>query len=121
MPMILATARPTFQPAMRIISSITNAYPAVITTTFDHQYATGMIVRLNIPVGFGMQQANQLFSPIVVTGSTTFTMDIDTSSFDPYVASVTYPFSYQAGQTVPMAENNDILTSATRNVLPYSS
>lgn len=115
---ILAVARPTFQPAMRIISSITNAYPAVVTTSFAHQYATGMIVRLNIPEGFGMQQANQLYSPITVTGSTTFTMDIDTSSFDPYVISATYPFSYQSGQVTPMAEVNSTLANATRNVLP---
>lgn len=118
---IVATARPTFQPAMRIIASITRAYPAGITTTFAHQYVTGMIVRLNIPPRFGMQQANQLYSPIVVTSTTTFTMDIDTTLFDPYVISATFPFSYQSGQVTPIGEVNSILKAATRNVLPITA
>lgn len=82
---ILATQFPVYQPAMRIISSITNADPAVVTTTFNHQYQSGLIVRLNVPLGYGMQQANQLYGPIMVTGDTTFTIDIDTTFFDPLV------------------------------------
>lgn len=84
---ILAVENPVFQRAMRIISNITNAHPAVITTTFDHQYLTGMIVRLMIPKGYGMAQANQLYAPIVVTGDTTFTIDIDTTYFDQFITS----------------------------------
>ena len=80
---ILATQNPVYQPAMRIISSVTNANPAVVTTTFNHQYKSGLIVRLNIAQGYGMQQANQLYGPIIVTGNTTFTIDIDTTLFDP--------------------------------------
>jgi hypothetical protein len=82
---VLATRLPVYQPAMRIISSVTNANPAVVTTTFNHQYSSGLIVRLNIPSGYGMQQANQLYGPIIVTGDTTFTIDIDTSFFDPLI------------------------------------
>ena len=37
---------PVFQPAMRVISSITNGFPAVVTTTFDHQYISGTVMRL---------------------------------------------------------------------------
>lgn len=118
---ILATFIPTFQPAMRIISSITNGFPALVTTTFRHQYSTGMIIRLNIPAGFGMQEANQLYGPIVVTGDTTFTIDIDTTNMDPYVISIVYPFNYQSGQTTPIAEINSILVNATRNVLPIAA
>lgn len=85
---ILADANPVFQRAMRIISTITNANPAVVTTTFDHQYLTGLIVRLNIPRGYGMTQANRLYGPIVVTGATTFTIDIDTTHFDTFIVPV---------------------------------
>lgn len=115
---ILATLNPVFQPAMRIITSITNDYPALITTSFRHQYATGMICRLNIPAGFGMQEANEKYGEIVVTGDTTFTIDIDTSAMDPYVVSGTYPFSYQSGQVTSFAENNNTILNAVRNVLP---
>ena len=116
---ILAQPFPVFQKAMRIISAITNANPASITTTFDHQYITGMIVRLNIPAGFGMVQANQLYGPIIVTGSTTFTIDIDTTKFDVFAAPSTYPLNRQYAQVTPVAELNSTLKAATQNVLPY--
>jgi hypothetical protein len=83
---ILVVSEPIFQRAMRVISSITNAYPAVVTTTTDHQYITGMIIRLNIPKGFGMQQANQKFGKIIVTGDTTFSIDIDTTGMDQFLS-----------------------------------
>lgn len=118
---ILATVRPTFQPAMRIIASIANSFPAIVETTFAHQYQTGMIVRLNIPIGFGMQEANQKYGEIIVTGDTTFTIDIDTSFMDPYVISGTFPYSFQSGQVTSFAENNSTLANATRNVLPLTS
>jgi hypothetical protein len=116
---ILANPAPVFQQAMRIISSISNANPAAVVTTFDHQYISGMVVRLNIPPGFGMQQANQLSGQIAVTGGTTFTIDIDTTHFDAYAAPSSFPYNYQYGQVVPTGENNSILLAATRNVLPY--
>lgn len=83
---ILVVNQPTFQRAMRVISTITNANPAVVTTTTDHQYITGMIMRLNMPKGFGMQQANQLKGEIIVTGDATFSIDIDTTSMDPFLS-----------------------------------
>lgn len=118
---ILAVRFPTFQPAMRVIDAITNAFPAVVTTSFPHQYQTGMIVRLNIPLGFGMQEANQKQGEIIVLTDTIFSVDIDTRYMDPYVVSVTYPQSYQSGQVTSIAENNQFLRSAMRNVLPYNS
>jgi len=115
--MILANPNPIYQPAMRIISVITNAYPASVTTTFAHQYKDGLIVRLYIPDGFGMVQANQLFAPILVTGTTTFTIDIDTTGFDPFVVSSAFPSSYQSATVVPVGEINETLLEATQNVL----
>ena len=117
----LAQTRPVFQPAMRIISAITNANPAAVTTTFAHQYRTGTIVRLDIPQGYGMVQANQLFGPITVTGTTSFTIPIDTTYFDVFAAPAAYPQSYQSAQCVPIGELNETLLAATQNVLPYSA
>jgi len=110
---------PTFQPAMRIISEITNANPASVTTTFNHQFITGTIVRLNVPTGFGMVQANQLYGPIIVTGDTTFTIDIDTTHLDAFLAPVTFPQNKQRSTVTPIGEISSILRAATRNVLPY--
>ena len=116
---ILAIANPTFQKAMRIISSLSNANPAVVVTTFDHDYITGMVVRLIIPKGFGMVQANELSGEITVTADDTFTIDIDTLGFDTFAAPASLPLSAQSAQVIPIGEIAEILSAATRNVLPY--
>ena len=114
-----AIAFPTYQPAMRIVAGITNANPATVTTTFNHQYMTGTIIRIDIPPGFGMQQINQQFAPITVIDNTNFTIAIDTTLYDPFLASTEYPYNEQLAQAVPIGEVNEILTAATQNVLPY--
>lgn len=111
---IIALSDPTFQPAMRVITAITQANPAQVTTSFAHDYLTGLIVRLNIPEGFGMQQANQLYGPIIVTGNTTFTIDIDTTTMDAFAVPVG---NTQYALVTPIGEINSQLYQATRNVL----
>ena len=117
---------PVFQRAMRNILSITNDTQALITTTFDginpgdHQYSTGLIVRIFIPDGFGMSRLNQLYAPITVINRTQFTMPIDTTDFDPFVVPQEQPGAFYTPATVvPIGEINELLTEATQNVLPY--
>lgn len=120
---IYAIAYPVYQPAMRAILTITNAFPALVTTTIDgvvpadHDYITGTIVRLDIPPGFGMTQANQLFAPITVVSPTTFTIEINTTNFDAFTTPVNWPESFQKAQSLPIGEINSILTAAVQNVL----
>lgn len=116
---ILAIERPTYQPAMRIIETITNANPAVVTTTFDHNYLSGTIVRLLFPLGYGMEQAHELQGVITVTGDTTFSIAIDTTFFSPFTTPATFPEDRQYPQVVPIGEVSSTLRAATRNVLPY--
>ncbi len=107
---------PVFGPAMRLIASITKAYPAVVTTTFDHGYVDGTIVRFDIPPAMGMQQLNQMTSPILVTGLSTFTIDVDTRQFAPFVVPVGLgPFIDVCGQIVPIGEVNETLKAAVVN------
>lgn len=115
-----AIAFPVFQPAMRIITSITNAVQPEVTTSFPHQYFTGTIVRLYIPDGFGMIQANKLQGTITVTGDTTFIMNTSTYGFDAFVIASTFPFNQQQASCVPIGEENSTLQAATKNTLPYS-
>ncbi len=119
MVIILAQQYPVFKPAMRIIANITNAQPAVVTTTFAHNYITGMIVRLILPPGYGMIQANQLFSDITVTGDTTFSINLDTTLFSPFATPITSPNNEQFPQSVPFGEVNSSLLASYKNVLPY--
>jgi hypothetical protein len=113
---------PVFQPAMRLIAAITNSNPMVVTTTFAHQYKTAVIVRLDLPEAVGMQQANQLFAPITVTGSETFTMPFDSTNFDIFAIPVDpLPQVNTCAMCVPIGEQTSNLDSAIQNVLPYSA
>jgi hypothetical protein len=116
---------PAFQPAMRIVTSITNAINAVVTTSFDHQYVTGTIVRFRIPVDFGMMQIDELTSSITVLSPTTFSVDIDTTDFDQFIVPPA-PIGHlppgaelQYAQVIPIGEINSLLAASTQNVLPY--
>lgn len=115
---ILALQNPVFAPAMRIIQSITNANPAVVTTTFDHGYISGTIVRLDIPFADGMQQAHGKTGEIVVISDTAFSISIDTTLFDAFNFNGS---NTQYGQVVPIGENNAILTAAVQNILTSNS
>ncbi len=110
---------PVFLPAMRNIGAITQATNALVTTTFPHSYQTGDIVRLLVPQGWGMVQANTLIGEIVVTSPTQFTITIDTTNFDAFVTPPNpSPQVNSVAQVIPVGENNNKLTQATRNVLP---
>ncbi len=123
-PQYYAVASPTYQPAMRNILSITQANPALITTTFDglvggdHDYLTGLIVRIFIPVGFGMLQMDKLDAQITVVNDTQFTLDIDSTAFDAFSVPAANPgHRFTPAQVMPTGEINSLLSQATRNVL----
>lgn len=110
--MIDAIVNPIFQPAMRIISSISNSNPAIIVTTFAHQYYSKTIVRLLIPVEDEMVEADELFGEITVIDAVTFSIPINTTLFTPFVNNL-------PAQVVPIGENSDTLIAATQNILPF--
>jgi hypothetical protein len=76
---------PMFKPCSRLISSITNASPALVSTVNPHGYSSGIVVRLNIPEACGMQQARDMEGEITVVDLTSFTINIDTTTFFPFV------------------------------------
>jgi len=111
---------PVFQPAMRIIESITQSNPAIVTTTFAHQYLNGTIVRFDLPQSVGMQQLDQQTSSILITGATTFYIAIDTTNYDTFSIPVSpNPHVNTCAQVVPIGEINETLKAAVQNVLPY--
>ena len=113
-----AYTHPVFGPAMRIISAITNAVVPQVTTTFAHGYVDGTIIRFDIPPALGMIQLDQMFSPIVVTGATTFTINIDTTTFAPFAIPGGLSNKINVcGLSVPLASKNDTLKPAVVNQL----
>ena len=105
---------PTFQPAYRIIDAITNANPAAITTSTNHDFLTGEIVRVSVPERYGMHEVNNQKGTITVTGDTTFTVDIDTTELPAFSEPAT---SYQCAIVKPIGEVASMLTAATKNIL----
>lgn len=113
-----ADTDPTFQRAMRLISAITQAKNAQVTTSFDHDYETGDIVRLVIPKWFGMIEADGLVGEITVTDTDKFTIDIDTREFSTFSIPAPVPWYVHIYPHVrPVGEITSKLSSATTNVL----
>lgn len=114
-----ADPNPPFWPAMRLISDITRANPALVTTSFDHGYLTGLIVRIYIPEACGMSQANGFVGQITVTGTNTFTIDgLNSTDFDPFAIPAwgTVPNHVDTcAQVIPVGEGVDYTDSSTYN------
>ncbi len=115
---IQAQLYPVYQPALRIITQITNDFPAIVTTSFANQYQTGLVVRLIIPSGFGMEEADQKFGNITIIDATSFYINIDTR----YFRTFSVPSSHsQYAQSIPIGEINSTVYLATKNALSYSA
>jgi len=109
---------PVYKPAMRVIAGITNAPIATVTTTVDHGYIVGTIVRLDIAPTGGMLQANQQVGTILsVPTPTTFTVSINTTYYDVFTVPSGFPPAYNDSQVVPIGEDNNMLTAAVVNAL----
>ena len=107
---------PIFRPQLLQVTAITQADPAIITTNIAHNYLTGTIVRLWIPLEAGMQQLADLQQwPITVLSPTTFSIPVDSTNFDPFVAPAGP--KDQCAQVFPVGEDNNMLTMASQNIL----
>lgn len=109
---------PVWQPAMRMIAGISNSSPATVTTTVNHLYVTGTIVRISIPQACGMQQLHNYAGTLTSTGPTTFTLNVDTTRFDAFVIPVgVSPHVDVCAQVLPIGEDPYQITAALHNVL----
>lgn len=114
-----ANPNPIFQPAMRLITAITRADTAQVTTSFAHQYISGLQVRLEIPVACGMQQANKFVGVIEVDSPTTFlVLGLNSTNFDAFAIPVSpSPHVNTCAMVIPVGEINSLLRGATVNNL----
>jgi hypothetical protein len=113
--MITATQYPSFQPAFRELIAISNSNPVIFTTSFNHNYLTGLIVRIDLPVTSGMVQIQGQYGPITVINQTQFSLPIDSTDYDPFIYHLLGP---QFPFVVPFAEDTMQLYQAIRNVMP---
>ena len=66
------------------VTNITKANPGVVTTDLNHNYVTGQQILINDIVG--MTELNNFSLIATVTGNKTFSIGVDTSSFNAYVS-----------------------------------
>lgn len=79
-------------PSSLNITAITQASPMVISVaignaaTEANTYIVGMAIKLFVPQTYGMYQANNLVGTITAINGQNFTLNIDSSLFDAFVA-----------------------------------
>lgn len=62
----------TFTPSLSSITNITQAVPAVVTTSQNHGLFNGNFVRLKVPNNYGMFQLNNYQVQVIILSPTTF-------------------------------------------------
>jgi len=78
-----------YQPTRFVISAITLGKTTTVTTSVDHNFVVGQLVRLIIPPTFGCRQLNESQSYVLsIPASNQVELDINSiSNVDPYIAS----------------------------------
>lgn len=103
---------PLYYPTRRYVINITQASPAIVTTSVNHGYVVGQAVRLQVPTVFGMTQANNLLVDIVSTPTTgTFGIALDSTAFSAftYPGPAAVPFTPAA--VIPVGEETDAFSN----------
>lgn len=114
----MTTILSNFQPRRRLISAVTNAAQAVVTTTENHGYAIDQVVRLVIPEIYGMTVEYVVATVVAIPADDQFTVDLDTSALAAYVEpAVPYTTgsdpSFTQAHVVPITGVEDNATSLT--------
>ncbi len=110
-------------PSSLTLVAATNAYPMVITVsvnteTESNSYQAGQLIRLMVPITYGMFQANNLITEIISVDDNDITLNVDSRQFD--VFAVPTGMNYQVATIAPSGSRNLTLNNDTSNV-PFQS
>ena len=86
---------------VQTILSITNSYPAIVTTENDHGYVAGMMVTFLIPIPFGMVELNNVNVQVLGITADTLSINIDTTLFTPFAYPSPLPSAYTPPSVIP--------------------
>jgi len=106
---------PIYYPRRRFIASITQANPAVITTTVDHGFTVGQQVRLQVPADFDMVEIDGLTATVTAVTANTITTDINSAAFAAFAWPLTGDVPFTHAQVLPVGE-----VSGTAGAIPLS-
>lgn len=105
-------------PSALEITAITQSNPMVITVSNNtdqvNTYIAGQQILLNIPVTFGMWQANGLLAVITNVSGNQLTLNINSSSFDPFVTPASG--SLQPASLSPSGSRNLAFSNNTNQI-----
>lgn len=76
-------------PNWKYVTNITNALKAVVTCEDEHDFFLYELVTLHVSKYYGMGEVDGVTAKIIDLDGTTITLNLDTSSFTPFV----YPIS----------------------------
>lgn len=109
-------------PSVRRIVNITQAFPAVVTTSVDSNYIPGQLIRLNVPAAFGMTQADGLLVTVLSVTGGLVTINLDTTGFSAFVFPLVAAYPFSPAETIPVGQDTsglfdpNLLNDATTNV-----
>jgi hypothetical protein len=86
---------------IQTIASITQAFPAILTTVNDHNYVAGMNVSFLIPTQFGMVELNNQNVQVLEVTSNTLTLNVDTRNYTAFAYPSPLPSAYTPPSVVP--------------------
>lgn len=72
-------------PVWQYITAIAQGQTTTVTTEQDHGYTVGQIVSMRVSQPYGMVEINNLESTIINLTPNTFTVDIDSMNWTPFV------------------------------------
>ncbi len=86
---------------VKTILSITQAFPAVLTTSTDHGYPAGLMVTFFIPNQFGMIQLNNQNIQVLSVTNNTLTLNVDSTNYTPFAYPSPLPEAYTNPSVIP--------------------
>lgn len=108
---------PIYYPRRRFVANITAAASAVVTTTVDHGFTVGQDMVFKVPAEFGMVQMDGLRGTITAVTASTFTVDIDSSTFTAYEFPLNADVPFTPAQVIPFGEDVAQARSSSVNEL----
>lgn len=108
-----------YQPSDFFITAISNGPSTTITTSVNHNYIVGQLVRVVIPPAYKEYQLNgQIGYVILIPNPNQMVLNIDSSTYDTFVANPvttnkTLPQTVAVGDVISGATNSDINSLST--------
>lgn len=109
-------------PSALEITNITRSFPMVITTSNntdqENTYQAKQLIKLFIPRGYGMYQANGCICEILSVNGDDIAVNIDSTNFDSFITPP--PFTEQPASLSPSGSRNLEFNNTSR-LVPFQS